>query len=206
MSTRTICVPLKSLLINPRRNLPLIRDLVADVSERVFHLRALLSVLANEVARDDTPDRMRGEIFNQVLVNRAMALCRSYHPAQGNARDRYPPQLLHAAELYFSGPLLYVRDYLVDPVRVQVGLLGRGRRGREERWELRGREEDRRVESDLYGTAIADDMCRQVVTDISNCLIYSTVANQLACLRRKYDLSKAGATAVGRCQIGRAHF
>ena len=42
-------------------------------------------------------------------------------------------------------------------------------------------------------------MRRQVVTDISNCLIYSTVANQLAHIRRKYVLSKAGAAAVGRC-------
>ena len=167
-----------------------IEELVNDVSERVFHLRGLLSVYANILARDTTRNRSQGEVFNQNIVNQVMVLCRSATPIRVDSRVNFPPQLLEAEAEYFSGALLYIRDYSEDPNRIQVGFR------RISRWQLQGGV--KRAESDLYSATLAQEACVQVTTDIKNLLVISTIAHQVTYLVGKFSLSKASAKAVGK--------
>ena len=167
-----------------------IEELVNDVSERMFHLRGLLSVYANILARDTTRNRSQGEVFNQNIVYQVMALRRSATPIRVDSRVNVPRQLLEAEAEYFSGSLLYIRDYREDPNRVQVGFR------RNTRWELQGGVV--RAESDLYSRTLAHEASVQVTTDIKNLLVISTIAHQVTYLVGKFSLSKASANAVGK--------
>ena len=178
------------MLIRPG-DMKRITDLVDDVSERVFHLRGLLSVYAGLLVQNGQ-DEVEGEVFTQVLVNQAMAICRSATPPPGHSRDHYPDLLLHAGNLYFNGPLLHVRDYISNPHVERVG----GTNRRPVNGLVGG---IARVESELYSTVIASYACTQVLTDITNVLTYATVAHQLIYLKGKYNLSKPAAKVIGNC-------
>ena len=90
-------------------------DLVAEVSEIRFHAFGVLSLYAALYCRASDEVRMmecinetyRGEVFNQTLVDQAMALSRYW---DAHETSKAPALLKEAAQRYFSGDLADVRQ------------------------------------------------------------------------------------------------
>ena len=100
---------LKGALLRPASNVPRLTALVTELAEVRFHAFGVIALFAASAA--GVPDeevgglycredyRAAGEIFNQTLVDQAVALC--YAGSSATA----PPLLQAAAAAYFSGGL-----------------------------------------------------------------------------------------------------
>jgi len=102
MATKTVVMGLRNQLLRPP-DLDKITKLVDEVSEIRFHAKHLLAIYATIVAAQG---EAVGEVFNQTLIDQAIAKVRFPNKLNGRA----PENLNQAERIYFSGPLLNVRQ------------------------------------------------------------------------------------------------
>jgi len=129
--TKTVVTGLKGIVQRPA-DVGRLTDLVADVSEIRFHAFGVLSLYAAIYVRASPDERVaecintsyRGEVFNQTLIDQAMALSRF---AKVKDANRAPPLLIEAARRYFSGDLATVRQSRVSSELICTDVLEEAR-------------------------------------------------------------------------------